>query len=135
MLTFAPSEATSITVIGAYQHDPQDGGYSGVPAFGSVLPNSSGELPRDINTGDSDYERFDRYQRSTAALFRHAFNDNVTLRSNVRFQNTELSYRQLYVAGFATTGAGVTATRTTRPSRAVVAAPMRISIPSPQTLA
>ena len=40
------------------------------------------------------------------ALFRHNFNDDVALRTNVRFQNTELSYRQIYVAGFATTGTG-----------------------------
>lgn len=106
MLTFAPADATSITVIGSYQHDPRGSGYSGAPAFGSVLPNPYGELPRDINTGDPHYERFDRYQRSASVLFSNAFNDNVTLRSNVRFQNTELSYRQLYVAGFATTGAG-----------------------------
>lgn len=106
MLTFAPTGRTSITLIGAYQHDPEGGGYSGVPAFGSVLPNPYGELPRDINTGDPGYERFDRYQRSAAALFRHDFNDSMTLRSNVRFQNTDLSYRQIYVAGFATTGTG-----------------------------
>jgi iron complex outermembrane receptor protein len=111
MLTFAPSAQTSLTLIGAYQHDPKGGGYSGVPAFGSVLPNPFGQLPEDINTGDPDYEVFDRYQRSMAAQLRHEFNDSVSLRTNARFQNTDLSYRQLYVNGFATTGA--TATRNT----------------------
>jgi outer membrane receptor for monomeric catechols len=72
--------------------DPKGGGYSGVPAFGSVLPNPYGELPSDINTGDPGYEVFDRYQRSAAVLLRHAFSDNVTLRSNVRFQNAMVSY-------------------------------------------
>jgi iron complex outermembrane receptor protein len=103
-ITFAPSAQTSLTVIGAYQHDPKGGGYSGVPAFGSALPNPFGELPRDINTGDPNYEVFDRYQRSIATLFRHDFNDWISVRSNARLQNTELSYRQLYVNGFATTG-------------------------------
>lgn len=103
-ITFAPSASTSLTLIGAYQHDPKGGGYSGVPAFGSVLPNPLGELPRDINTGDPNYEVFDRYQRSIATLFRHDFNDWISLRTHARFQNTELSYRQLYVNGFATTG-------------------------------
>ncbi|GFE83890.1 ligand-gated channel [Steroidobacter agaridevorans] len=106
MLTFAPSEHTSLTLIGAYQHDPKGGGYSGVPAFGSALPNPFGELPEDINTGDPDYEVFDRYQRTFSALFRHDFNERVSLRTNARFHNTELSYRQIYVAGFPTTGAG-----------------------------
>jgi iron complex outermembrane recepter protein len=106
MITYAPSAATNLTLIGAYQHDPKSGGYSGVPAFGSVLPSPLGDLPRDINTGDPNYEVFDRYQRSLAALFRHDFNDRIALRANARFHNTELSYRQLYVAGFATTGTG-----------------------------
>ena len=106
MLTFAPSAQTSLTLIGAYQHDPKGGGYSGVPAFGSVLPNPFGDLPEDINTGDPNYEVFDRYQRSLSALFRHDFNEHVSIRTNARFHNTELSYRQMYVAGFATTGAG-----------------------------
>lgn len=109
MLTFAPSELTTLTLIGAYQHDPKGGGYSGVPAFGSVLPNPIGELPEDINTGDPNYEVFDRYQRTFSALFRHEFNEHVSLRTNARFHNTELSYRQLYVAGFATTGTGANA--------------------------
>ncbi len=66
MLTLAPSEQTELTLIGSYQHDPEGGGYSGVPAFGSVLPNPFGELPEDINTGDPGYEVFNRYQRSIA---------------------------------------------------------------------
>lgn len=105
-ITFAPSARTSLTLIGAYQHDPKGGGYSGVPAFGSVLPNPFGELPSDINTGDPNYEVFDRYQRSLATLFRHDFNDWISVRTNARFQNTDLTYRQLYVDGFATTGTG-----------------------------
>lgn len=107
-ITFVPSDRTSLTVIGAYQHDPKGGGYSGVPAFGSVLPNPFGELPRGINTGDPNYEVFDRYQRSLATFFRHDFNDTISVRTNARFQNTDLSYRQLYVNGFATTGPAAT---------------------------
>lgn len=107
MLTFAPDAATSFTLVGAYQHAPSGGGYSGVPAYGTVLDNGGlGSLPRDINTGDPGYERYNHKAKSIAAFFRHAFNEHLTVRSNFRFQNNKLSYRQLYVAGFATTGAG-----------------------------
>ncbi len=98
MLTLTPSADTDLTLIANYQHDPSGGGYSGVPAYGSVLPNPLGALPEDINTGDPGYEVFNRYQRSLSALFRHAFNEQVTVRANVRFQNTDLRYRQIYVA-------------------------------------
>lgn len=106
MLTFAPDEATSFTLIAAYQRSPSGGGYSGVPAVGSVLPNPNGQLPRNINTGDPGYERYDHKAKSIAAMFRHEFNEHLAVRSNFRFQNNKLSYRQLYVGGFATTGTG-----------------------------
>lgn len=107
MVTFEPTVDTSLTLVGAYQHSPSGGGYSGVPAYGSVLPNPFGKLARDINTGDPDYERYNHKARSVAAFFRHDFNEYLTFRSNARFQNNKLSYRQLYVAGFPTTGTGV----------------------------
>lgn len=106
MLTFEPTPDTSLTLVATYQHAPSGGGYSGVPAFGSVLPNPFGDLPRDINTGDPAYERYNHKAKSIAAFFRHDFNENLTFRSNARFQNNELSYRQLYVGGFTTTGTG-----------------------------
>jgi iron complex outermembrane receptor protein len=106
MLTFEPTPDTSLTLVAAYQRSPSGGGYSGVPAYGSVLPNPFGKLPRDINTGDPGYERYDHKAKSIAAFFRHDFNAHLTFRSNARFQNNTLSYRQLYVAGFATTGTG-----------------------------
>lgn len=106
MVTFAPSDQTSLTLLVAYQRSPSGGGYSGVPAYGSVLANLNGELPRDLNTGDPGYERYDHKQKAIAAFFRHEFNESLSFRSNFRFQNNELSYRQLYVAGFATTGTG-----------------------------
>lgn len=106
MVTFEPTVDTSLTLVAAYQHAPSGGGYSGVPAYGSVLANPFGKLPRDINTGDPDYERYNHKAKSIAAFFRHDFNEHLTFRSNARFQNNTLSYRQLYVAGFATVGTG-----------------------------
>lgn len=106
MISFVPDAATSVTLIAAYQRSPSGGGYSGVPAYGSVLPNPNGVLPNDINTGDPGYERYDHKAKSIAALFRHDFNPHLSVRSSARFQNNRLSYRQLYVAGFATTGTG-----------------------------
>ncbi len=105
-ITFAPDAATSFTLVATYQRSPSGGGYSGVPAYGTVLPNPFGTLPEDINTGDPAYERYDHKAKSIAAFFRHDFNENVTVRSNLRLQHNTLSYRQLYVAGFATTGIG-----------------------------
>lgn len=107
MIAFAPDDQTNITLIASYQHAPSGGGYSGVPAYGSVLPNPNGPIEYHLNTGDPAYEVYDHKQKSVALLFRREFNEHLAFRSNVRFQNNKLSYRQLYVGGFATTGTGL----------------------------
>lgn len=107
MVTFAPDADTSFTLVTSYQHSPSGGGYSGVPAYGTVLDNGGrGTLPRDINTGDPAYERYNHKAKSVAFFFRHALNEHLTVRSSARFQNNKLSYRQLYITGFTTTGTG-----------------------------
>lgn len=106
MLTFSPDEATSLTLIATYQHTPHGGGYSGTPAAGTVLPNPNGTIPRNMNTGDPGYERYDHKAKSIAAFFRHDFDEHLSFASNLRYQNNKLSYRQIYTSGFATTGAG-----------------------------
>lgn len=106
MLTFAPGPDTRLTIIAAYQRSPSGGSYSGVPAYGTVLPSPAGDLPRDINTGDPGYERYDHKAKSIAAQFSHDFDEHLTVRSNLRFQNNALSYRQIYVSGYLTTGTG-----------------------------
>lgn len=107
MLTFSPDETTSLTLIATYQHAPHGGGYSGTPAYGTVLPNPNGAIPRNMNTGDPGYERYDHKAKSIAAFFRHDLDEHLSFASNFRFQNNKLSYRQIYTAGFATTGTGV----------------------------
>lgn len=107
MIAFAPDDQTSITLIASYQHAPSGAGYSGVPVYGSVLPNPNGPVAYHINTGDPAYEVYDHKQKSVALLFRREFNEHLAFRSNVRFQNNKLSYRQIYVGGFATTGTGL----------------------------
>lgn len=66
MVTFEPTADTSLTLVAAYQESPSGGGYSGVSAYGSVLTNPFGKLPRDINTGDPGYERYDHKAKSLA---------------------------------------------------------------------
>ncbi|WIW90543.1 TonB-dependent siderophore receptor (plasmid) [Sphingobium sp. V4] len=106
MLTFSPDDATSLTLVATYQHTPHGGGYSGTPAAGTVLPNPFGTLPRNMNTGDPGYERYDHKAKSIAAFFRHDFDEHLSFASNFRYQSNKLSYRQIYTSGFATTGTG-----------------------------
>jgi iron complex outermembrane receptor protein len=107
MLTFAPDDRTSITLILNYQRDPEAASYSGVPAYGSALPNPLGAFPRDLNVSEPAYEAFDRTQKSATILFRRQLSDALTWTTNARLLDVDLHYRQIYLNAFATTGTGV----------------------------
>lgn len=104
MLTFAPDKATSVTLILSYQRDPESGSYSGVPVYGSALPNPFGVLPVDFNTSEPSYEAFDRTQKSATILFRHDLNDRLSWTTNARYLAIGLHYRQIYGSGYVTRG-------------------------------
>lgn len=106
MLTFAPDDATSITLILSYQRDPESASYSGVPVYGSALPNPFGQLPVDLNVSEPAYEAFDRVQKSATILVRRELNDALTWTSNARYFDVDLHYRQIYLSAFRTVGSG-----------------------------
>lgn len=122
MLTFAPDDATSVTVTLSYQRDPEAASYSGVPVFGSALPNPLGELPVDLNVSEPEYERFDRTQKMATLQFRHQFGDALTWTTNARWFDVDLSYRQIYLTFTSTRTSTRTATATPAGSRAAAAA-------------
>ena len=98
MLTFAPDDRTDITLILNYQRDPEAASYSGVPVYGSALPNPFGDLPRDLNVSEPAYEAFDRKQKSATLLFRRQLNEALTWTTNARYLDVDLHYRQIYLS-------------------------------------
>lgn len=96
MLTFAPDDRTSVTLILSYQRDPESASYSGVPVYGSALPSPAGPLPVDLNVSEPAYEAFDRTQKSATILFRHQFSDALSWTTNARYLDVGLHYRQIY---------------------------------------
>ncbi|WP_267351987.1 TonB-dependent siderophore receptor [Sphingomonas sp. GM_Shp_2] len=106
MLTFAPDDRTSISLLLSYQRDPEAASYSGVPVYGSALRNPFGRFPIDLNVSEPAYEAFDRKQKSATLLVRHDLSDAVRWTTNARYFDVDLHYRQIYLSAFATTGAG-----------------------------
>lgn len=96
MFTFAPDDRTSLTLILNYQRDPEAASYSGVPVYGSVLPNPFGTFSVDLNVSEPAYEQFDRRQKSATILFRRELADGLTWTTNGRYYDVKLNYRQIY---------------------------------------
>ncbi|MDM9382159.1 TonB-dependent siderophore receptor [Chlorogloeopsis sp. ULAP01] len=82
ILNFAIGKRTNLTLEGEYV-DTNNEWYAGVPAIGTVLPNSNGEIPRTRNYGEpSDY--IDQSVSRIGYRLEHQFSDNWSLRNAFR---------------------------------------------------
>lgn len=83
-LTWKPDEATSLTLMANYQRDPDAGLFNYVPANGTVLPGLY-RIPRDLDMGDPDYDRYSKTQSWIGYSFVHHFNDAWSVVQNARY--------------------------------------------------
>lgn len=83
-LTWRPSEATSLTILGEYQKDKSTPIY-GLPAEGTVRPNINGKMSKRLFTGEPGFDENDQSRWSGGYIFEHAFNDALKLRSSARY--------------------------------------------------
>lgn len=86
-LTWRPSAATSLTLLGFYQKDHQVPMYGNLPAAGTLYSNPNGRIPRDRYTGEPGWDTYDREQYSAGYLFSHQFNDTWTVRQQLRYSH------------------------------------------------
>lgn len=94
-LTWAPSDATSLTVLGSFQRDPAGGYYGVLPTVGTLWPSAAGPVPRDFNDSDPLFSQFTRNQNSIGTEFRHRFSDSWSLQHNLRAMHLEVDTRDL----------------------------------------
>ncbi|QVQ26935.1 TonB-dependent siderophore receptor [Achromobacter deleyi] len=86
-LTWRPSAATSLSLLGFYQKDHQVPLYGNLPAAGTLYFNPNGRIPRDRFPGEPGWDTYDREQYSGGYLFSHAFNDTWTVKQQLRYSH------------------------------------------------
>ncbi|WP_266018429.1 TonB-dependent siderophore receptor [Brucella intermedia] len=100
-----PDADTSLVVSGGYLKD--DMGQAGViiPAYGSVLPNPTGQtISRDFSDGDPRNAIYKKEIGYAGYDFEHRFNDTFTLRQNFRYSHMKTDYRNLFTGVIPTKG-------------------------------
>jgi len=99
--TWQPNDRTSLTVLTNLQYDPE-GGYSGfLPADGTVRDNVQGKrFSQSFFDGATDFNTFDRKQGSIGYFLEHAFNDDWTVRQNLRYVHTNVYYENAFAFGY-----------------------------------
>ncbi|MFC3221222.1 TonB-dependent siderophore receptor [Tianweitania populi] len=113
-ITWAPTDDTSLTLYGYYQHDVPVFSPRFYPAPGTLLPNPAGQIPRDVFLGDPNWGEFNRDFYSLGYEFEHAFNETWTVRQNLRYSAAKQNMDLVLVnPAFAYNGPGTTLSRVT----------------------
>ncbi len=100
-----PDADTSLVVSGGYLKDNM--GQAGViiPAYGSVLPNPTGQtISRDFSDGDPRNAIYKKEIGYVGYDFEHRFNDTFTVRQNFRYSHMKTDYRNLFTGVIPTKG-------------------------------
>lgn len=96
-----PDEDTSLTVLTSYGKTDLTHTSSGfLPYDGTVVPGPGGILiPRDFFYGQSNVEQYDRTQALLGYEFMHRFDNDWTVRQNLRYGTISLAEDGLYTNG------------------------------------
>lgn len=100
-VTYHPSDRTTFTVLGDYQHDGTRWSQF-LPSQGTLTSNPNGIIPVSTFLGEPGLEYARRGQGSVAYTGDHLFNDGWNLHGNYRFQYINFVGRTFYGGGFDT---------------------------------
>lgn len=99
-LAWQPDDATSLTLLGGYQHSKTV--YNlGVPVVGSVRDNPFGKVSRHFFAGEPDFDDWDTNVSWIGYQFEHRFDDTWTFRQNSRYQESTLAWDSAYAYALA----------------------------------
>lgn len=87
-LTWKIDSDTSLTLLGTWQHDKLNP-WSPTTAYGTILYNPNGRIPRSRAVNDRDYPAEQTRDRHSAGwMFDHRFNDTFAIHQGVRYEDT-----------------------------------------------
>jgi iron complex outermembrane receptor protein len=100
-VTWSPDDATSLTILSSYQNVDLTHTSTGfLPYVGTVVESPDfGRIPRDFFYGDTDFDTYERQQAMIGYEFEHTFDNNWTVRQNLRYANVSINEDALYANG------------------------------------
>lgn len=95
-LTWAPTDATSLTLSALYQRDPKAADAGFAPAYGSVLAIPGyGKVPASFWQGDPDWNEYSRTQTAVGLELNHSFSDSWKITGKMRYGRLESTTRAM----------------------------------------
>lgn len=103
-LTWRPDARTSLTLQALWQEDKSGSTAQFFPWSGMVTPNPNGRIPTDTFIGEPGVDRYDSQRRSLGWLFEHRFDNDWTVRQNLRYSRNDVTYYSIYGDSFSLPG-------------------------------
>ena len=97
-VTIGAGSATTLTLLGAYSHDPYNGTYGVFPASGTHLANPNGRLPTYRDFGEPG-NVFKREQEAGTYILNHDFGGGWSFRASGRYQHATSNLGIVYASG------------------------------------
>ena len=100
-VTYRPDGATSVTILGSYQHDHTGTPEQFLPASGTLFTNPNGRIPINANTGEPNHDFYDRDQTTIGYEFEHNINSQWKFRQKLRYAAIDTDTEVVFGNGFA----------------------------------
>ncbi len=100
-VTIAPDANTSLTILSSIQYD-EGNSQLGLPQAGTLDFNPNGRIAPSRYIGEPGFDQSQFFVGTVGYEFRHRFDEHFEFRQNAQFLHTDIDYRNLYYAGFAT---------------------------------
>lgn len=99
--TWQPDEDTSFTFLSSYQNiDLTHTSTAFLPYVGTVVDAAGvGRIPRDLFYGEPDFDTYNRQQAMIGYEFEHTFDNDWTVRQNLRYARVSLEEDAVYSSG------------------------------------
>lgn len=96
-ITWRPTDATNITLLGNYQETESDAGAQFLPVQGTLQPAPNGEfIDSDVYLGEPSFNRYNTDTRSLTLLADHQFNAVWSAEATARWTRGEADYHQAW---------------------------------------
>ncbi|TIV71706.1 MAG: TonB-dependent siderophore receptor [Mesorhizobium sp.] len=98
-LTWKPDEDTSLTIY-ANVSKLKTRGQNFLPYVGTAVDAPFGKIPRELFTSEPSVDKFERSQQMIGYEFEHRFDNDVTVRQNLRYGHLDVDFRNVYGEGW-----------------------------------
>lgn len=96
-IQYKPDEATSLTILANYTHQNLTHDGAGfLPYYGTVVPTEFGTISNKVNLTEPSFDSYNREQFSIGYELEHQFDNDWTVRQNVRYGYAHVRERAPY---------------------------------------